>query len=296
MNKYVIITPAKNEANYIETLIKSVIDQTIRPLEWIIVDDNSDDDTARIVMDYCKKYSWIKLIRHYDSVKLRESGAKVVRAFYKGFDALKVKNYDFIVKLDADLKLPKNYFEMVAKTFEQYPEVGICGGYCVINKNGKIVKERSHDKHLRGAIKAYKRECFEDIGGIKETLGWDGLDQYMALFKGWEIRILPLQVLQLRETTSHKKNLRLSFKLGFSYYKNGQSFLIAFLSSIARSFSSSIFNGPAFMFGFLWALINRENKNVDDDLSKFIRYIQSKRIIERIEDILKRMFFDLRKF
>ena len=59
---YVIITPAKNEEKYIRYTLDSVVNQTLKPVEWIIVNDGSTDRTAEIVEEYVKKHVWIKLI------------------------------------------------------------------------------------------------------------------------------------------------------------------------------------------------------------------------------------------
>lgn len=109
--KYVIITPAHNEEKYIKYTLDSVTVQTIKPAQWIIVDDGSTDTTAEIVQNYVKKYPWIKLIKNNPIENARRGGTKVVQAFKFGYQALDEVDFDFIVKLDADLTLPPNYFE-----------------------------------------------------------------------------------------------------------------------------------------------------------------------------------------
>ena len=132
---YVIITPAKNEEKYIRYTLDSVVNQTLKPVEWIIVNDGSTDRTAEIVEEYVKKHVWIKLITIRKNEK-RAPGSKVVRAFYSGYTKIK-KDYDVISKLDADLTLPINYFRKVIDSFQDEKKVGLCGGYCKINKKGK---------------------------------------------------------------------------------------------------------------------------------------------------------------
>ena len=60
---YVLITPARNEAAFIEKTIESVIHQTVLPAKWVIVDDGSTDNTAAIVSRYLERYPWIELVQ-----------------------------------------------------------------------------------------------------------------------------------------------------------------------------------------------------------------------------------------
>ena len=55
--KYVLITPARNEAQFIELTMKSVVAQTARPIKWIIVSDGSTDGTDEIVCKYATNHS-----------------------------------------------------------------------------------------------------------------------------------------------------------------------------------------------------------------------------------------------
>lgn len=281
--KYAIITPAKNEENYIENTLHSICTQTIKPTEWIIVNDGSTDRTKEIVENYAQKYPWIRLINNDTYHEKRAGGSKVVRAFYEGYNSIENHDYDFIVKLDADLTLPKNYFEEVSKCFENNLKVGLCGGYCVVEKNGKLVKEKSAGYHLRGPIKSYRKECFEDIGGLKPVLNWDGLDEMTTMFKGWTIKILPLQVFHHRPTsTTINRGLFSSFRSGKEYYCNSYDFFLAILRSITfgKRTMPYMISGIIFLFGFITAFCLREKKHVDKKLEKYIRSFQYNRIFK----------------
>lgn len=283
--KYVIITPAKDEEKYIENTLRSVINQTLTPKEWIIVNDGSIDNTRKIVEKYSEKYSWLRLLNVKCSNKKRTGGSKVVEVFYKGYRALNNHEYDFIVKLDADLTFTKNYFAKVAKGFREDGKVGICGGYCVVDRNGSKIKERSHEQHLRGAIKAYRKKCFADIGGLRSVLGWDGLDQYMALYHDWQIKILPIPVTHHRVTGQTSDQVSLNFDRGLAYYKNGQDLFLLLLGAIARSYDGPFYAGLYMVCGFLYGILVRENKSVEKDIGRFIRKVQYKRIINKLKAI-----------
>jgi glycosyltransferase involved in cell wall biosynthesis len=177
--KYVMITPVYNEEKNIEITIKSVLQQTLLPQRWIIVDDNSSDSTYQIVDSYRKNYEWITLIKaprnHGQKGQFKGLHARAITPFNFAYQFLD-ESFDFIVKLDGDLDLPSNYFCKISDTFIKYPDVGICGGYCVFYRDGKEYKEKSASYHVRGAFKSIRMECWEDIGGFVDIIGFDGLD------------------------------------------------------------------------------------------------------------------------
>ena len=63
IGNYVLITPARNEVQFIEATILAVIAQKLRPLKWIIVSDGSTDGTDEIVKRFLDPYQWIELVR-----------------------------------------------------------------------------------------------------------------------------------------------------------------------------------------------------------------------------------------
>lgn len=280
--KYVIITPAKDEASRIENMIRSVIAQSHLPERWIIVDDGSTDNTSFIVEKYCNQYEWIRLVYNNTTSEERAEGSKIVRAFYAGFAVVSEINYDFVVKLDADLELPGHYFEEVAKTFAGDPLVGLCGGYCMIEKNNIYQNEVESSYHLRGALKAYRAECFNAIGGIKPVLGWDGLDEMSAMHLGWKVKILDIGVKQLRPTRKEYNKFALYFNSGKSHYFRGHSLFLTIVRTITRIVLKPYGIAALVYFsGYLSALLRREKKYVDKDLARFTNKFHLNRLLLR---------------
>lgn len=280
---YIIITPAYNEEKYIRFTLDSVVKQSILPKEWIIVNDGSTDDTEKIVKEYLEKYYWIKLINN-KSQHARSCGSKVIRAFNIGYNNIDYNEFDFIVKLDADLTLPANYFQEVSKTFLNNPKIGLCGGYCVNKKNNKLIKEESPNYHIRGAFKSIRKECWTDIGGFKEVLGWDGLDEMTAMFKGWETKNLNLAVIHHRPTASAYNRFALAKNHGIANYRNGGNVPLAFIRSCVRVFQKPYFIiGIGFLIGYFEAFLKKYNKYVDKDLAKFINNFHMKRILNKFK-------------
>jgi len=279
MKSYVIITPAKDEEGFIEHTLESICAQTLRPNQWIIVNDGSSDNTAIIVKNYQMKYPWIRLVTNDNKFEKRLSGAKVVRAFYRGYNELKNHEYEFIVKLDADLILPENYFEKVSAAFRENANIGLCGGYCVSEKNGRLIKDRTAKDHIRGALKAYKKQCFKDIDGLKDVLGWDGLDEMTASYLGWEIKQLPIEVVHLRETNKEYKPLLRRFHSGMAYFRTGYGLILTILKAVFWGFRRPyVVGGLVFIVGYLAGVIKCEEKIGDKDMRKFFRRFKYNRI------------------
>jgi glycosyltransferase involved in cell wall biosynthesis len=290
VTKYVIITPAKNEEEFIEHTLNSVCSQTHKPIEWIIVDDGSTDQTSSLVERYMMNNSWIKLIKSNNLSEKRAGGPKVVRAFNKGYDVIRDKSYDFIVKLDADLTLPSNYFEVIGKTFMLNEMIGLCGGYCVGEKKGKLLREMSASFHVRGAVKAYRKQCFIDIGGLKPVWNWDGLDELMAMYMGWEVKVLPLEVVHHRETSKEYNPLLQNFLHGKEYYRMGHGTVLLLIKSLHTMINTRplFFGGIVFVGGFVWACIKGENKIVDEKAAGFIRRFQYERIWQTVRKVVEK--------
>ncbi len=280
-DKYIIITPVKNEAHYIEHILQSVRDQSLSPKEWIIVNDGSTDKTFDIINKYMQFLPWIRVINCNTYNETRQVGAKVVRAFNEGYKCISDNNYDFIVKLDGDLTLPKNYFERVEEEFANDSKVGMCGGVCVLPVRNKLIEEKNAPYHLRGPIKAYRKKCFDEIGGLKPVLGWDGIDEFIAMYYGWKIKIIrDLQVIHHRPTGNESGQLKISFKLGKATYQMGYDPFLAFLRAIKRGATKPyVIPGVIFYLGYINALLKKEPKNVSPEIENFIRKFQYQRVL-----------------
>lgn len=216
MDLYIVI-PAHNEEDFIEQTLYSLLTQSYLAKQIVVVDDGSTDRTAQIVSKIAKSHNSVSLVSKSNNDTGHIPGAKVVAAFYAGLAQLD-KKYDLICKFDADLIFPSDYLEELVNTFRENPKCGMAGGFCYIQKKDQWVLENLTGKdHIRGALKAYRKDLFESMGGIATTMGWDTVDEIKAQYLGWEIITLPhLKVKHLKPTglTYHKK----------SKYKQGQAF------------------------------------------------------------------------
>lgn len=276
--RYYVVIPAYNESAFVEKMLESLVAQTLPPAKAILVDDNSTDSTYSIADAFKREHKWLDVIKT-SAENIHLPGSKVIKAFYEGYKYLD-NDYDFIVKLDADLILPPDYFEKIAQVFTQNPNAGMAGGFCYIEKNGEWILESLTDKdHIRGALKAYRKECFTRIGRLKTAMGWDTVDELLTKYYGWEVVTLPgLKVKHLKPTgASYNKAAR--YKQGEAFYSLGYGFFITAIASAKlamRKKSLSLF--ADYMNGYLKAASGNKPKLVNKEQEQFIRSYRWRKI------------------
>jgi glycosyltransferase involved in cell wall biosynthesis len=213
--RYVVVTPTKNEEKYIERTIVSMIKQKVRPIKWIVVDDCSSDSTSEIVSMYRKEYPWIQLFR-LDHDKGRRPGKGVIEAFEFGLNKVTGIDFDYIVKLDADVEFDSNFFENIFEAFKKNEKLGIGSGawHDLVDGNKRVLKQM-FNKHTAGQTKVYRKKCYDDIGGLIHFKGWDLYDNICANVKGWETKWIPeAEFTHLRPEGKEKGFIREEFNVG----------------------------------------------------------------------------------
>jgi biofilm PGA synthesis N-glycosyltransferase PgaC len=185
---YAVITPVRDEAEHFARTASSLVGQDHQPEQWVVVDDGSTDSTRKIAESFAADHDWISVVSSGERHE-RARGAPIVRAFEVGRSHLRCRP-EIIVKLDGDLFLPAHYFAWVAGTFERSPRAGIVGGLVLVH-DGKRWRPDAHGTHhVSGAAKAYRTDCLDEIGGLRPAMGWDGIDEYSARARGWDVHVL----------------------------------------------------------------------------------------------------------
>lgn len=231
MNYYIII-PAHNEEAFLALALQSVLDQTLPPQKVVVVNDNSTDNTESILDSFEQANPMIRKLTIVSS-GIHMPGSKVVNAFNQGLQLLDAR-YDFLVKLDADIILPEDYFEKIAHIFRNDPNVGIAGGFAYEQEAGGkwALNHPMASDHVRGAFKAYSKKCFEAIGGLKLAMGWDTMDELLARYHGFSIVTDPaLKVKHLRPI-GHAYNKKAKLLQGKAMYTMRYGFWITCIASL----------------------------------------------------------------
>lgn len=277
--RYVVVTPARNEAHHLEATISAMKSQTVRPERWVIVDDGSTDGTTGIAQGAANAEHWIEVVQRTDR-GFRAAGSGVVDAVDDGIQALRGAPWDYIVKLDADLSFAPDYFAQCFAAFASDQSLGIAGGTVYnLGETGERIAEPHPQFHVRGATKIYRRECWEQIGGLTAVPGWDTIDEVTANRLGWTTRTLPVPIDQLRTTGAAAGQWH-------NWVKNGRA---AYLSGYHPAFvlarAGSRLTRPPYvtatcglLWGFVRSAVMREPKAVDGETERYVRRQQMNRL------------------
>ncbi|APG61124.1 glycosyltransferase family 2 protein [Christiangramia salexigens] len=272
--KIYIVIPAHNEGNFIGNTLESLVNQTKKPDRLIVVDDNSSDNTSRIAQTYAERYPFIELIKSKSS-KEHAPGSKVINAFYKGYYHLD-EDFDVICKFDADLIFPPNYLSRISEYFEKDTSAGMVGGFCSIKKNNKWVPESLTGKdHIRGALKAYSKHCFFQIGKLKPAMGWDTADELLARFHGWKVVTdESLLVKHLRPTGMNYRE-HSGRKQGEAFYRLRYGTLLSIIASAKlAAMKMNPFAFLHYLSGYLKAKSEKRPFLVSEEEGRFIRKLR----------------------
>jgi biofilm PGA synthesis N-glycosyltransferase PgaC len=279
--RYVLITPAKNEAANIEKTLAAVTTQTVLPAQWIIVSDGSTDRTDDIVKAACTKHAFIKFNRN-DSPPCKDFSSKV-NAFNLGRDSLTVGDYDFIGNLDADVSFESDYFRNILSQFSSNPKLGLAGGLVHEYVDGVVKPFKMSLNSVSGAIQLFRRTCFEEIGGYlpNKSGGIDSAAEICARARGWEARTFPeYKVMHHGHMLTGASSIhKMMFQSGITKYKLGYHPLFHAMSSLRRATSRPVFTGAlCFFAGYVSAAFRKEKKILPRQVIEFLRKEQLQRL------------------
>lgn len=299
--RYVLITPCRDEAEYLRATIERVAKQSVLPAKWVIVDDGSTDETPQIIEEAAKIHPFIHPVRRPDRGR-RSVGPGVIDAFYTGLEAVQLDQYDYLCKLDADLELPPRYFESLMARFEADPWLGTFSGKVFVRYDGRLVEERIGDENSVGAAKFYHVECFKDIGGFLRQVSWDGIDGHVCRRKGWialSSRDGDLRIIHRRRTGSSD----VSFWEGRKRWGRGKYFMgsapyYVLATSIYRMFERPyVVSGVGILWGYLLAAFQRSPRYRDEQYVRHLRRYElsalllgRRRTLNRYNDRIRRRF------
>jgi biofilm PGA synthesis N-glycosyltransferase PgaC len=280
MSDYVVISPCRNEQDFMLNTLNSVICQTIKPKKWVIVDDGSTDETPEILKSYSAKYDFIEIVTR-DNRGHRSVGPGVIEAFYDGLSKIELNDYSYVCKLDLDLILPERYFEVMIEKIEQDPRLGTYSGklYYTDKASGKYVSEGCGDESSIGPAKFYRISCFKQIGGFVRQVMWDGIDSHRCRYFGWKSQSFDEEAMRcthLRPMGSSQKGILTGrMRHGYGQYFMGTGLVYMLAATIYRlSKRPFIIGGLAMLWGYLTSAINRAGRMNDPKLKKFINRYQ----------------------
>ncbi|EKE43258.1 glycosyl transferase, putative [Oceaniovalibus guishaninsula JLT2003] len=294
--RYALVTPCRNEADYMRRTLDSVAAQTVRPALWVIVDDGSTDATPRILAEYAARHDWIRVVAKPDRGH-RAVGPGVIEAFYAGFDHVDTDAVDYICKLDLDLDLPAGYFAGLMDRMAADPRIGTASGKPWFRPGGAaqggsaprdaadaivtsgMISEKCGDEMSVGMTKFYRTDCFAEIGGFVREVMWDAIDCHKARQLGWiacSWDAPDLAFEHLRPMGSSQSGVLTGrARHGFGQYYMRSDFAFFTASCLFRmAHPPYVLGGLASWWGYVKAWMLRRPQMEDDALAAFIRAYQ----------------------
>jgi poly-beta-1,6-N-acetyl-D-glucosamine synthase len=281
--RYVLISPCRDEANYIRQTLDSVIGQSVRPVKWIIVDDGSTDNTPQILAEYRERHSWIEVVTRSNRGR-RSVGPGVVEAFYAGYATIDPDAYDYLCKLDLDLRLPPRYFEILMDRMAADPRIATCSGKAYVTEHGQLVEEGHGDDMSVGMTKFYRMSCFKAIGGFVREVMWDGIDCHRCRMNGWiacSWDAPDLRFVHLRPMGSSQHSIYVGrMRHGYGQYFMGTGFVFMAASAIYRMNQKPYVIGSlAMLWGWVKSAIERKPRYEDAEFRTFLRRYQRRALL-----------------
>lgn len=279
--RYVLITPARNEAEYIGKTLASMAIQTHPPVRWVIVSDGSTDGTDAVIEEYRRSCDWIELVRLPER-RDRSFSAKV-HAFNVGFDRVKDLAFDVVGSMDADISFAADYFDFLLQKFASNERLGVAGTPFV--EHGVHYDYRfTNIDHVSGACQLFRRGCFEAIGGYQPIKG-GGIDWVAvttARMKGWQTRTFTEKSCVHHRpigTGSARGKLRAIYRHGQKdYYLGGHPLWQGCRSVYQATRSPYVIGGLCLLAGYVGAMLRRVERPISRELVAFQRTEQLRRL------------------
>jgi glycosyltransferase involved in cell wall biosynthesis len=275
VRSYALVTPARNEAENLLRLAESLRAQRVRPSAWVIVDNGSTDDTGAVAAELADSEPWIH-VQFCPGEPSPTRGGPVARAFTAGIEVLPVEP-QVLVKLDADVSVDPEYFEQLLVEFERSDRLGIAGGTCYELEDGVWTARHVTGDRVRGASRAYRWACLQDVLPLENRAGWDGIDELRAAARGWETRSFAhLRFYHHRvEATRDQSRRRRLFETGRSNWYSGYRPSYVLLRSLFKARREPV--ALALFAGYLVAAIRREPRCDDVSARAYLRGQQALR-------------------
>jgi poly-beta-1,6-N-acetyl-D-glucosamine synthase len=278
---YVLITPARNEAQFIELTIQSVVKQAVPPIKWVIVSDGSTDGTDEIVCKYANDHPWIELIRMPDRRERHFAGK--VHAFNAGYARVQDLDYEVLGSLDADVSFDQDYFSYLLRKLAEDRTLGLVGTPFKEGTNPTYDYRFVSIEHVSGACQLFRRECFEQIGGYVPVKGGciDHIAVISARMKGWKTRTFTDKVCfhHRQMGTAQNSVLMARFRNGRKDYVIGNHPIWEVCrAAYQMTKKPMVLGGLMLVSGYVWALIRRVERPVSPELVAFYRREQMQRL------------------
>lgn len=293
LRRYVIITPCKNEEKSLPEVAKSIINQRIKPLLWIIVDDCSTDNTRYIINKLTDKYKWIQKLELEES-KSRDLGIHIAQVYIKGFEnaikycSINDLKFEYIGIVDADMVLSSTYFERLIEEFEKDKQLGICSGHGYYKLNDRIIWPAFRSDFPTGSARLWRKECFDKTGGYIPTCSPDSVSVAKAKVLGWNTKRIKDNNFFSTRADSSAEGLWKGYKqLASNNYYIGYTLHHALLKGIKLLFSYPYYTGVSYLSSFIVCYLFKKKRLEDNDIIEYYQKVGSERLNEIFAKVIR---------
>lgn len=296
--RYVIITPCRDEAAFLQTTIDAIAAQTVPPTSWVVVDDGSTDATPEILARAAERLPFLRVVRRANR-GARAVGPGVIEAFYAGLETVDLEQFDYVCKLDGDLDLPPRYFERAFERFEADAWLGNLSGKVFLREGDTLTEERMGDENAVGAAKLYRVACFRDIGGFVRQVSWDGIDGHMCRMRGWiagSVHDPEMKVIHLRLMGSSQHSIwagRTRWGRG-KYFMGSAPYYVAAVACYRLFERPFVLGGIGIFWGYLKAWWKGHPRHEDREFRRYFRHYElrsllfgKRRTLQRYNDSIR---------
>ena len=301
LRRYCLITPCRNEAEYIRKTLETTTAQTVAPTRWIIVDDGSTDETPQILAEYAERFDYIEVVKR-DDRGARAVGPGVIEAFYDGLSHVDLDDFDYVCKFDGDLELPPRYFERVMDRMGADPHLGNFSGKLFERlPNGNLFEERTGDENAVGPAKFYRVECFQDIGGFVREVAWDGIDGHVCRMKGWialsQDEDPDLRIIHLRPMGSSQQSIWIGrIRWGRGKFFMGSRWYYVAAAAAYRMFERPwVIGGAGIAYGYARAAVTGHGRQDDPEYLRYLRRYELSSLVRGRKRTLERYNHEIRR-
>ncbi len=269
---YILVTAIKNEEKNIESLILSILNQTIKPSLWLIINDGSIDNSKEIIMHYANHINFIFL--HNLGGEVRDLTWRYHKIMQYGFN-LSIKicaenniSWNYIGVLDGDIVISSNnYFEYLIHKFIENPKYGVLSGKLLSWNGSEFILEYRKKNKPTGAARLINREVLEKINGYPYIPTADGIILIKSELAGYEnFWFEEIIAKQSRLTNSITNNIKLYKEKGFIFHYLGYSILYVLLYSIFKTIIKHNFTYLLIIYYFICNKIKKTEQVNDKDI------------------------------
>ena len=260
-SKIAVVIIAKNEEKLITKTLDSLRNQDLKPYRIILVNDGSTDRTEEIV----STYNEVEIINRKNNRENLQTKKELAETINAGLSKLKdEKDCIFIVKLDADIILPKNYLSTINERMTSNPKIAVSSG--IIAGEYSVVP--------RGAGRVVRFDFWKKIGLMYPiNYGFEGYLLFKAMSLGYEVTIFEDLVMQTGRKTGSTFNPKLYYNYGLGMKTVGQTFPYVFLRSLIIAKKN-----PRRGFYLLRGFLSGYDDLYEPELREYVKKMQYKNI------------------